>query len=62
MWNFFHFYSDGQPNNIPWLFTKKDNNVLKDIIQKSKFPNGFASNIKSILTKKGEFGGAKTND
>ena len=29
---------------------------------KIKFPTGFASNIKNILTKKGEFGGVKANE
>jgi hypothetical protein len=40
----------------------KESNVVKEVIQKIKFPTGFASNIKNILTKKGEFGGVKTHD
>ena len=49
-------------NNLPWLLTKKQSNDVKEVIQRIKFPMGFASNIKNILTKKGEFGGVKTND
>ena len=49
-------------NNLPWLLTKQQSNDVKEVIQRIKFPMGFASNIKNILTKKGEFGGVKTHD
>ena len=49
-------------NNLPWLLTEKQRNDVKEVIQRIKFPIGFASNIKNILTKKGEFGGVKTHD
>jgi hypothetical protein len=62
MRNLIHYSSDGQPNNIPWLFIDKEINVVKYVIYKIKFPTGFSSNINNILTKKGEFGGVKTHD
>jgi hypothetical protein len=49
-------------NNLPWLLTEQQSNDVKEVIQRIKFPTGFASNIKNILTKKGEFGGVKTHD
>ena len=49
-------------NSLPWLFKEDESNVVKELIQKIIFPTGFASNIKNILTKKGEFGGLKTYD
>jgi hypothetical protein len=56
--------SDGvlDQNNLPWLLTEQQRNDVKEVIQRIKFPMGFASNIKNILTKKGEFGGVKTHD
>jgi hypothetical protein len=56
--------SDGvlDRNNLPWLLTEQQSNDVKEVIQRIKFPTGFASNINNILTKKGEFGGVKTHD
>jgi hypothetical protein len=54
--------NDGVKNNLPWLLTEQQRNGVKEVIQKIKFPTGFCSNIKNILTKKGEFGGVKTHD
>jgi hypothetical protein len=48
-------------NSLPWLFKEDESNVVKELIRKIRFPTGFASNIKNILTKKGEFGGLKTH-
>jgi hypothetical protein len=49
-------------NSLPWLFEEDERNVVKELIQKIRFPIGFSSNIKNILTKKGEFGGLKTHE
>jgi hypothetical protein len=49
-------------NSLPWLFKEDESNVVKELIRKNTFPIGFASNIKYILTKKGEFGRLKTHD
>jgi hypothetical protein len=57
--------NDGDQINIislPWLLTKQQSNVVKEVIRKNKFPMGFCSNIKNILTKKGDFRGVKTHD
>jgi hypothetical protein len=54
--------SNGDQNNLPWLLTEHRINGVKEVIQRIKFPTGFCSNIKNILTKKGEFGGVKTHD
>ena len=55
--------SDVDRNNyLPWLLTKQQSNDVKEVIQRIKFPTGFASNINNILMKKGEFGGVKTHD
>jgi hypothetical protein len=54
--------NDGDKNNLPWLLKEKQNNGLIEVIQKIKFPMSFCSNIKNILTKKGELGGVKTHD
>jgi hypothetical protein len=55
---------DGREQNIslPWLLTEQQSNVVKEVIQKIRFPTGFSSNIQNILTKKGDFGGVKTHD
>jgi hypothetical protein len=50
-----------QNSSLPWLFTEKESNVVEEVIQKIKFSTRFSSNIKNILTKKGEFGGVKTH-
>ena len=53
---------NGDQNNLPLLLTENQRNSVKEVIQRIKFPIGFCSNIKNILTKKGEFGGVKTHD
>jgi len=57
--------NDGDQINIsslPWLLTEQQSNALKEVIQKMKFPTGFCSNIKNIVTKRGDFAGVKTHD
>jgi hypothetical protein len=55
---------NGHEQNIslPWLLTEKQRNIVKEVIQKIRFPTGFSLNIQNILTKKGDFGGVKTHD
>ena len=48
--------------SLPWLLTEQQSNAVKEVIQKMKFPTGFCSNIKNILTRKGDLGGVKTHD
>ena len=59
-----HENSDGDQNisALLWLLIEKQNNDIKEVIPKIKFPTRFSSNINNILTKKGEFGGVKTHD
>ena len=60
-----HSNSDGDDQNISallWLLTEQKNKDVKEVIEKIKFPTRFSSNIKNILTKKGELGGVKTHD
>ena len=57
--------SDGDAQNInalPWLLTQQQRKDVKEVIEKIKFSTGFCSNMKSILTKKGELSGVKTHD
>jgi hypothetical protein len=54
--------SDEDRKSLLWLLTEQQNNDVKEVIQRIKFPTGFSSNINNILTKKGEFGGVKTHD
>jgi RecG-like helicase len=51
---------DGREHNtsLPWLLTKQQRNIVKEVIQKIRFP----TNIQNILTKKGDFGGVKTDE
>jgi hypothetical protein len=49
-------------NKFPWLLTEQQRNDVKEVIQRIKFPTGFASNINNTLTKKDEFGGVTTHD
>jgi hypothetical protein len=55
---------DGHEQNtsLPWLLMEKQRNIVKEVIQKIRFPTGFLSNIQNILTKKGDFGGIKKHD
>ena len=48
---------------LPWLLTEQQSDALKEVIKKTKFPTGFAANISTLLSKKGDFGpGLKTHD
>ena len=62
MWSVINENSDGDLNSLSWLLTKKQSNYVKEVIRRIKLPIGFASNINNILTKKGDFGGAKTHN
>ena len=55
---------DGHQQNIslPWCLMEQQSNIVKEVIRKIRFPMGFSSNIKNILTQKGDFGGVKTHD
>ena len=49
------FHSNGDQiniNSIPWMFTEQQSNVVKEVMQKIKFPTGFCANLKNIITKK----------
>ena len=49
------FHTNGEQvniNSIPWMFTEKQSNVVKKVMQKIKFPTGFCANLKNIITKK----------
>ena len=39
-------------NSIPWMFTEKQSNVVKEVMWKIKFPTSFYVNLKNIITKK----------
>ena len=59
------FHTNGEQvniNSIPWMFTEQQSNVVKEVMQKIKFPTGFCANLKNIITKKGDFVGVKTHD
>ena len=63
--NIEYLNNDGDQINIrslPWLLSEQQSNAVKEVIHKMKFPIGFCSNIKNILTRKGDFGGVKTHD
>ena len=48
---------------LPWLLTEQQSDALKEVIKKIKFPTGFAANISTLVSKKGDFGlGLKTNN
>ena len=49
-------------NSIPWMFIEQQSNVVKEVMQKIKFPTGFCLNLQNIITKEGYFVGAKTHD
>jgi hypothetical protein len=51
-----------QNTSLPWLLMEQQSNIVKEVIQKIRFPTRFSSNIQNILTKKGDFGGVKTHD
>ena len=49
-------------NSLPWILTEQQSNVVKEVMRRIKFPTGFCSNMKNIITKKGDFAGVKTHD
>ena len=48
--------------SLPWLLIEHQRNFVKQVIRKIKFPIGFCSNMKNIITKKGDFVGVKKHD
>ena len=57
-----HFHSNGDQvniNSIPWMFTEQQSNVVKEVMQKIKFPTIFCANLKNIITKKVILRGSK---
>ena len=60
-----HSNSDGDGQNLSnlrWLLIEQESKHVKEVIENIKFPTGFSSNIKNILTKKGELCGVNTHD
>ena len=56
------FHSNGDQINInsfTWMLMEQQSNVVKEVMQKIKFPNGFCANMKNIITKKGDFARVK---
>ena len=48
---------------LHWLLMEQKSDALKEVIKKAKFPTGFAANISTLLSKKGDFGPElKTHD
>ena len=43
-------------NALPWLLMEQQSDALKEVTKKTKFPIGFAANISTLLSKKGDFG------
>ena len=39
-------------NSLPWMLTEQQSNVVKEVMQKIKFPTGFCVNMTSIITNK----------
>ena len=59
------FHTNGEQvniNSIPWMFMEQQSNVVKEVMQKIKFPTRFCANLKNIITKKGDFARVKTHD
>ena len=58
-----HENSDGDQNisALPWLLIEEQSKDVIYVIDKIKFSIGFSSNMKNILTKKGELGGVKAH-
>ena len=48
--------------SLPWMITEQQSNVVKEVMWKNKFRTRFCSNMKNIITKKGDFAGVKTHD
>ena len=44
------------------MLMEHQSNVVKDVMQKTKFRPGFCENMKNIITKKGDFAGVKMHD
>ena len=56
------FYSNEDQvniNSMPWMFMEQQSNVIKEVMRKIKFPTGFCSNLKNIITKKVILRGSK---
>ena len=56
------FHTNGEQvniNSIPWMFTKKQSNVVKEVMWKINFPSGFCANLKNIIKKKVILQGSK---
>ena len=53
---------DQNISTLPWLLTKEQSKDVKEVIWKIKFPTGFSSDMKNILTNKGELSGVKNHD
>ena len=49
-------------SSLPWMLMEQKSNVVKEVMQKIKFPTGFCANMKNIITKKGDFVGVETHD
>ena len=49
-------------NSLPWMLTEQQSIVVKQVMQKIKFPIGFCLNMKNIITKKDDFVGVKMHD
>ena len=59
------FHSNGDQiniNSIPWMLTKQQSNVVKEVMWKIKFPTGFCVNMNNIIKNKGDFVGVKVHD
>ena len=59
------FYRNGYQiniNSLPWKLMEKQSHVVKEVMRKIKFHTGFYSNIKNIITKRGDFARVKTHD
>ena len=39
---------------IPWLLTQQQTDAIFEAIKKTRFPTGFAANISSLISKKGD--------
>ena len=44
------------------MLTEQQSHVVKEVMRKNKFPTGFCSNMKNIVTVKYDFAGLKTHD
>ena len=59
------FHSNGDQINmssLPWMLTKQQSNVVKEVTRKIKLPTKFCANMKNTITKKVNFVGVKKHD